>query len=44
MNFQIPDPREQFDLTMGDGAVIRVRLHGNPNGARMFLGNGNGFS
>jgi pimeloyl-ACP methyl ester carboxylesterase len=44
MNFQIPDPREQFDLTMGDGAVIRVRLHGNPNGARMFLGNGNGFA
>lgn len=40
----IPKPRENFDLVMGDGAIIRVRLHGNPGGPRIFIGNGNGFA
>ena len=29
---------------MGDGATIRVRMHGNPDGPRIILGNGNGFA
>jgi pimeloyl-ACP methyl ester carboxylesterase len=45
MTFQIPEPRATYDLTMGDGAIIRVRRHGNANAkARIFLGNGNGFA
>ncbi|MBD20413.1 MAG: hypothetical protein CMM37_05175 [Rhodospirillaceae bacterium] len=44
MAFKIPKPREIFELTMGDGAVVRVRMHGNANGPRIFLGNGNGFA
>jgi pimeloyl-ACP methyl ester carboxylesterase len=43
MTLQIPEPRNSFDLTMGDGAIIRVRQHGNPDGPRIFFGNGNGF-
>jgi pimeloyl-ACP methyl ester carboxylesterase len=44
MPLEIPAPRETFDLTMGDGATIRIRQHGNPDGPRMFLANGNGFA
>ena len=44
MPLEIPAPREAFDLTMGDGATIRIRQHGNPDGPRMFLANGNGFA
>ena len=44
MSFNIPTPREEIELTMGDGAIIRVRMHGNADGPRIFLGNGNGFA
>lgn len=44
MDAQIPAPRETFDLTMGDGATIRVRCHGRTDGARIFIANGNGFA
>jgi len=44
MTFQIPEPLETLELTMGDGATIRVRMHGNPDGPRIILGNGNGFA
>ena len=44
MSFEIPAPREVIELTMGDGAIIRVRLHGNAGGPRIFIGNGNGFA
>lgn len=45
MSMQVPAPRETFDLVMGDGAVIRVRLHGKADArARIFLANGNGFA
>jgi pimeloyl-ACP methyl ester carboxylesterase len=40
----IQSPRESFDLVMGDGAVIRVRRHGRPDGIRILVGNGNGFA
>src|SRR5438552_4998603 len=41
---RVPTPLETFDLTMGDGAVIRVRRHGRVDGVRLFISNGNGFA
>jgi pimeloyl-ACP methyl ester carboxylesterase len=40
----IPASRERFDVVMGDGAIIRVRRHGRPDGLRLFISNGNGFA
>lgn len=40
----IPEPHDVVALTMTDGAVIRVRRHGNPAGPRLVLGHGNGFA
>jgi pimeloyl-ACP methyl ester carboxylesterase len=42
--FELPDPQDILDLTMEDGAVIRVRRHGNPDGPRIVLAHGNGFA
>src|SRR5262245_20859979 len=44
MSTELPSPIETFDLTMGDGAIIRVRRHGQPDGLRLFVSNGNGFA
>lgn len=33
-----------FELPMRDGSRIRVRMHGNPTGPRMFVLHGNGFA
>jgi pimeloyl-ACP methyl ester carboxylesterase len=44
IDLDVPAPREAFDLVMGDGAVIRVRVHGRPGGVRLFVSNGNGFA
>lgn len=44
MSLEVPAPRETFDLAMGDGAVIRVRRHGQPEGTRIYVSNGNGFA
>ncbi len=44
MPLVVPEPNEIIDLEMDDGAVIRVRRHGNPDGARICLANGNGFA
>lgn len=41
---QLPRPREAFDLVAEDGAVTRVRVHGNTGGARVLLSHGNGFA
>lgn len=43
-NFEIPKPLSTIDLTMDDGAIIRVRQHGNPAGPRLILAHGNGFA
>ena len=40
----LPDPIETVDLTMKDGAIIRLRRHGNPDGPRLILAHGNGFA
>ena len=42
--FQVPEPDEIIPLTMGDGAKITFRRHGNPNGRRIILSHGNGFA
>jgi pimeloyl-ACP methyl ester carboxylesterase len=44
MTLIVPTPHETFDLTMADGAPIRVRRHGNPKGPRLVLCHGNGFA
>lgn len=43
MALEIPTPRDTYDLTMGDGAIVRIRKHGNSEGPRIFIANGNGF-
>lgn len=40
----MPAAAEIIDLTMDDGAVLRVRRHGNPSGPRLILCHGNGFA
>ena len=40
----VPAPLETFDLVMGDGAILRIRRHGRPDGVRLFIANGNGFA
>ncbi len=40
----VPEPHRAFDLTMADGAIIRVRRHGNGSGPRLVLCHGNGFA
>lgn len=42
--FALPTPLRTIDLTMEDGAVIRVRQHGDVNGPRLILAHGNGFA
>lgn len=44
MAFDLPEPIETFDLTMDDGAVIRLRRHGNPDGPRIMMSHGNGLA
>ena len=42
--WSVPEPHQRFDLVMEDGAVLRLRRHGNPNGPRLILCHGNGFA
>src|SRR5258708_3374420 len=44
MPLQIPLPHLTFDVPLDDGARIRVRRHGNPEGVRLFLSHGNGYA
>jgi len=44
MNFQVPDASEILDLAMDDRAIVRARRHGNPDGVRLYVSNGNGFA
>ena len=41
---KVPTPTQRFDIKMMDGAIIRVRRHGNPFGPRVFISHGNGFA
>ena len=44
MNFVVPVPSATFDVVLEDGAKIRVRRHGNPDGVRLLVTHGNGFA
>ena len=45
MQLEVPAPRTAFDLEMEDGAIIRIRQHGDPDKpVRLFLSHGNGFA
>jgi pimeloyl-ACP methyl ester carboxylesterase len=44
MGFEIPAPHNTFDVALEDGAKIRMRRHGNPDGTRLLLTHGNGFA
>jgi len=45
MPLTVPTPIDEFDLTMSDGATIRIRRHGQADSSlRIFLSNGNGFA
>lgn len=40
----VPQPNRVFDAVMDDGAIIRLRRHGNPAGPRVILSHGNGLA
>ncbi|ARP98224.1 pimeloyl-ACP methyl ester carboxylesterase [Pseudorhodoplanes sinuspersici] len=40
----VPPPRRVVDLTMSDGAVIRLRQYGRTGGKRLALSHGNGLA
>ena len=42
--FTVPPPAARADLTMKDGAVIRLRRYGKPGATRIVLGHGNGLA
>jgi pimeloyl-ACP methyl ester carboxylesterase len=44
MPFELPSPNAILNVTLDDGAVIRMRRHGNPDGVRLLLSHGNGFA
>jgi pimeloyl-ACP methyl ester carboxylesterase len=44
MAFELPAPSATFDIDLEDGAKIRMRRHGNPNGVRLTTTHGNGFA
>jgi len=45
MSLELPQPIEEFDLAMDDGAVIRIRRYGDRQApVRLFISNGNGFA
>jgi len=40
----IPEPRAILDVTTEDGAILRLRRHGNLAGPRLLVSHGNGFA
>jgi pimeloyl-ACP methyl ester carboxylesterase len=44
MTFALPEPLAAFDVVMHDGAVIRIRQHGDPAGPRVVISHGNGLA
>jgi len=41
---EFPEPLKTIDAVMHDGAVVRIRQHGNPRGPRLALSHGNGLA
>jgi pimeloyl-ACP methyl ester carboxylesterase len=44
MGFEVPTPSMTFDVALDDGAQIRMRRHGSPDGVRLLVTHGNGFA
>ncbi len=44
MAITLPAPHRIIDVVSDDGALIRVRQHGNPEGPRLALSHGNGLA
>ena len=44
MEFKLPAPSATFEVACEDGAKIRLRRHGNPDGVRLMVTHGNGFA
>ena len=44
MTFELPAPSMTFEVALEDGAALRVRRHGNPDGVRLTVTHGNGFA
>jgi pimeloyl-ACP methyl ester carboxylesterase len=44
LSIEVPTPLRTIDAVMEDGAMVRVRQHGNPNGPRLALSHGNGLA
>jgi pimeloyl-ACP methyl ester carboxylesterase len=44
MRLEVPAPHETFEVALEDGARIKVRRHGRPDGVRLFISHGNGFA
>ena len=44
MRLEVPAPHETFEVALEDGARIKVRRHGRPDGVRLFMSHGNGFA
>lgn len=44
MTFELPRPSDVFEVALDDGATIRLRRYGDPNGVRILLSHGNGFA
>jgi len=44
MHFELPTPSVTFNVVLEDGARIRMRRLGNPDGGRLLLTHGNGFA
>jgi len=44
MVLEVPPPHLTFDVALDDGARIKVRRHGNPDGVRLFMSHGNGYA
>jgi pimeloyl-ACP methyl ester carboxylesterase len=44
LSIEFPAPLRVIELAMEDGAIIRIRQHGNPAGPRLALSHGNGLA
>jgi pimeloyl-ACP methyl ester carboxylesterase len=44
MTLELPAPTMTFEVPLDDGAVIRMRRHGNTGGVRLLITHGNGFA
>lgn len=44
MGFEVPEPHRVVDLTMADGAIVRLRQHGDPAAPRIVMSHGNGMA